>query len=216
MRIKICGITRVEDALAAEEAGADAVGLIFAERSKRRITLGQAAEISEALGPFVARVGVFVNAPIEEVFEAARTLRLSAVQLHGQESAEYAAELRPHVQVIRAVSFHAELDVKRLKDFPADAFLVDGLKPGSGERFDWGQAKRLQTLPRFILAGGLSPENVAEAVQTLNPYTVDVASGVEVSPGIKEKRKIQDFVRQARRAASAKGYTQGYSQLSTG
>ena len=178
--------------------------------------LGQAAEISGALGPFVARVGVFVNAPIEEVFEAVRTLRLSAVQLHGQESAEYAAELRPHVQVIRAVSFHTGLDVERLKDFPADAFLIDGLEPGSGEQFGWGEAKSLQTLPRFILAGGLRPENVAEAVQTLNPYAVDVASGVEVSPGIKEKRKIQDFVRRARVVASAEGYPQSYPQLSTG
>ena len=216
MRIKICGITRVEDALAAEAAGADAVGLIFAERSKRCVTLGQAAEISGALGPFVARVGVFVNAPLKEVFSVAQTLKLSAVQLHGQERAEYAAELRLYTQVIRAVSFHAELDVERLKDFPADAFLIDGLKPGSGERFDWGQAKELKALPRFILAGGLTPENVAEAVRTLHPYAVDVASGVEVSPGVKEKGKIQDFVREARRAASASGYTQSYPQLSTG
>ena len=212
MRIKICGITRVEDALAAEGAGADAVGLIFAERSKRRVTLGQAAKISGALGPFVSRVGVFVDSPLGDVVKAAQTLKLSAVQLHGQESAEYAAELHPYIQVIRAVSFSAALDVERLKDFPADAFLIDGLKPGSGERFDWGQAKGLKTLPRFILAGGLTPENVAEAVRTLRPYAVDVASGVEVSPGVKEKGKIQDFVREARRAASA----QGYPQLSTG
>ena len=216
MRIKICGITRVEDALAAEGAGADAVGLIFAERSKRRVTLGQAAEISGVLGPFVARVGVFVDAPLKEVFSVAQTLKLSAVQLHGQESADYAAELRPYIQVIRAVSFNAALDVEKLGDFPADAFLIDGLKPGSGERFDWGQAEGLGALPRFILAGGLTPENVAAAVRTLCPYAVDVASGVEVSPGIKGKGKIQDFVREARRAASAPGYTQGYPQLSTG
>ena len=216
MRIKICGITRVEDALAAEAAGADAVGLIFAERSKRRVTLGQAAEISGALGPFVARVGVFVNAPSEDVLKAAQTLKLSAAQLHGQESAAYAAELRSSIQVIRAVSFNAELDVERLKDFPADAFLIDGLKPGSGEQFDWGQAKGLGALPHFILAGGLTPENVAEAVRTLRPYAVDVASGVEVSPGVKEKGKIQDFVREARRVASASGCAQGYPQLSTG
>ena len=212
MRVKICGITRAEDALAAEEAGADAVGLIFAERSKRYLTLGRAAEISGALGPFISRIGVFVNAPLEEVLNAVQTLRLSAVQLHGQESAAYAAELRSRIQVIRAVSFHAELDVERLKDFPADAFLIDGLKPGSGERFDWEGAKSLQALPRFILAGGLTPDNVAEAVRTLDPYAVDVASGVEVSPGIKEKGKIQDFVHGARRAANP----QGYPQLSTG
>ncbi len=216
MRIKICGITRVEDALAAEAASADAIGLIFAERSKRRVTLEQAAEISGALGPFMNRVGVFVNAPLKEVFSTAQTLKLSAVQLHGQESAEYAAELRPYIQVIRAVSFHAGLDVERLQEFPADAFLIDGLKPGSGERFDWSQAKSLRGLPRFILAGGLTPENVAAAARTLNPYAVDVASGVEVQPGIKEKGKIQDFVRGAREAASVLGYEQGYPQLSTG
>ncbi len=216
MRIKICGITRVEDALAAEEAGADAVGLIFAERSKRLVTLGQAAEISSVLGPFISRVGVFVNAPLGEVLEAARTLKLAAVQLHGQESAAYAAELRPHIQVIRAVSFHAGLDVERLQDFPADAFLIDGLQPGSGERFEWSLAEHLKGLPRFILAGGLTPENVAEAVNILQPYAVDVASGVELSPGIKGKVKIQDFVRAAKRAASSRHGPQGYPQLSTG
>ena len=216
MRIKICGITRAQDALAAEEAGADAIGLIFAEKSKRRLTLGQAAEISGALDPFISRVGVFVNAPLEEVFKTAQTLKLTAVQLHGQENAKYAAELRQHVQVIRAVSFHAELDIEKLRDFPADAFLIDGLKPGSGERFDWSQAVTLRNLPRFILAGGLTPDNVAEAVRTLNPYAVDVASGVEVAPGIKEKGKIQDFVRRAREAASVLADEQGYPQLSTG
>ena len=215
MRIKICGITRVEDALAAEEAGADAVGLIFAE-SKRRVTLGRAAEISRALGPFVARVGVFVNSPLKEVFKTAQTLKLSAVQLHGQESAEYAAELRSYVQVIKAVSFHAELDMKVLQEFPADAFLIDGLRPGSGERFDWRQAASLRGLPRFVLAGGLTPDNVAEAVRILEPYAVDVASGVEASAGIKEERKIQHFVRAARRAASPQAYQQAYPQLSTG
>lgn len=216
MRVKICGITRVEDALAAEAAGADAVGLIFAERSKRYLSPERAKDISDALGPFISKVGVFVNAPLDEVLKTVQTLKLTAAQLHGQEDVDYATQLRPYIRVIKAVSFHPELDVERLKDFPADAFLVDGLKPGSGERFDWSRAENIRGLPRFILAGGLTPENVAEAVRTLAPYAVDVASGVEVSPGIKGKSEIQDFVRAAKEAANPQPYPQGYPQLSTG
>lgn len=200
MRVKICGITRIEDALAAEAAGADAVGLIFAERSKRRVTLEQAANIVAALGPFVARVGVFVDAPLGDVEEAVRTLRLSAVQLNGHEDAAYARALRPHVQVIRAVSFTPELTPKAVQAFPADAFLLDGLDPGSGEAFSWEDAGALAGLPHLILAGGLTSANVAAGIRLFRPYAVDVASGVESSAGIKGPRKIQDFVRAANTA----------------
>ncbi len=200
MRVKICGVTRTEDALAAEAAGADAIGLIFAERSKRRVTLAQAQAISAALGPFIARVGVFVDAPLSTVQEVVRVLRLAAVQLHGHEDAAYAEALRPRVRVIRAVPFTPGLSLEVLRASPADAFLLDGLSPGSGEVFSWNAASGLANTPHLILAGGLTPANVAAGIRLLRPYGVDVASGVESSAGIKDPRKIQDFVRAAKTA----------------
>ncbi len=198
MRVKICGITRPQDALAAEAAGADAVGFIFFRGSKRYVTLERALEISEALGPFIARVGVFVDAPLSYVLETARALRLTAVQLHGSEDATYAEALRQQVRVVRAVRFGPETDLAKLEQFPADALLLDGLSPGSGERFGWEDAAPLRGRPHLILAGGLTPENVALGIAELDPYGVDVASGVESSPGIKDPRKILDFVRAAK------------------
>lgn len=198
VKVKICGITRPEDALAAETAGADAIGLIFAARSKRRVTLEQAQAICTELGPFTARVGVFVDAPLDAVLETVQQLRLSAVQLHGDETADYAETVRRDVQVIRAVSFSSELDVAALSDFPADAILLDGLVPGSGEAFSWAAAAALRGFPKLILAGGLTPSNVGAGIRALEPYAVDVASGVESTVGIKNYLKIQDFVRHAK------------------
>ncbi len=198
MRVKICGITRVEDALHAEAAGADAVGFVFAPASKRFVTPARAAELSAALGPLIGRVGVFVNSPLEEVLEVAKTLRLHAVQLHGDEDAAYAARLRRDLFVVKAWSFRPELSLNTLRAFPADAILLDGLKPGGGERFDWHRAAFLGTLPRLILAGGLDPDNLKAGVAALNPYALDVSSGVEVRPGIKDPGLVQDFVRRAK------------------
>lgn len=198
VRVKICGITRVGDALAAEAAGADAVGLIFAEHSKRRVTLAQAKAISAALGPFISRVGVFVDAPLGAVQEAVQTLRLTAAQLHGHEDAAYASALRSQVRVIKAVAFTPDLTAEALQTFPADAVLLDGLTPGSGEAFSWADASALTGLPHLILAGGLTPTTVGAGIAALKPCGVDVASGVESSVGIKDPRKIQDFVRAAK------------------
>jgi len=200
MRVKICGITRPEDPVAAEEAGADAIGLIFAERSARRLTLEQAARISSALGPLMVRVGVFVDAPLTQVQQAVRALGLGAVQLHGHEDAAYAVALRGSVRVIRAVGFTPGLSLEALRRYPADAWLLDGLSPGSGEAFDWERAAFLRGFPRLILAGGLTPENVAAGIRALEPYAVDVASGVEAAPGVKDAGRIRDFLRAARQA----------------
>lgn len=200
MRVKICGITRVEDALMAERAGADAIGLIFAEGSKRRVGLEQAAAVSAALGPFIVRVGVFVDAPLAAVEAAVEAAGLQAVQLHGDEDAAYAERLMARVRVIKAVSVGAGFDASAWRGFPVHALLVDGLLPGSGERFDWERAADLRGFPRLILAGGLTPHNVAEGIRALRPYAVDVASGVESSPGIKDRTRVQDFVRAARSA----------------
>ncbi len=193
MRVKICGITRPEDALLAEKAGADAIGLIFAS-SKRRVSLAQAARILGAAGSFITRVGVFRDQPLAQVRELARILRLDAVQLHGAEDEAYALALRDEVRVIKAVSFSPLLTREGLLGFPADAILLDGSSPGSGEPFDWRWAKGLRGLPRLILAGGLTPETVEQGIRALEPYGVDVASGVEAAPGVKDAEKVRRFV----------------------
>ncbi|CAN5890645.1 phosphoribosylanthranilate isomerase [soil metagenome] len=198
MRVKICGITRVEDARCAEAAGADAVGFIFVPASKRFVTPAQAAALSAALGPFIQRVGVFVDSPLKEVLAVAKKLRLHAIQLHGSEDAAYAAAVRQDFFVIKVWSFQPDLSLDVLKAFPADAIFLDGLKPGSGESFDWTQAAFLKGLPNLILAGGLNPDNVAEGIAVFKPYAVDVSSGVELQPGIKDPNKVQDFVRRAK------------------
>lgn len=198
MRVKICGITRPQDALATEAAGADAIGLNFAPTSKRRVSLEHAEAIVAPLGPFIARVGIFVDAPQAQVLEITERLRLSAVQLHGAEDADYAAALRPAVQVIKAVRFVPGLEPAAFRDFPADALLLDGVAPGSGEAFAWEVATAWVGLPHLILAGGLTPETVAAGIRTFRPYCVDVASGVEASPGIKDPLKLQDFVSAAK------------------
>lgn len=201
MRVKICGITRPEDALASEAAGADALGLNFASFSKRFVTVEQAEAIVAPLGPFISLVGVFVDAPLDFVLETAQHLKLSAVQLHGHEDAHYALEVSAHVPVIKAVSFKVGLEPEAFADFPATALMLDGLSPGSGAAFSWTEATAWAGLPHLILAGGLTPETVAAGIRALRPYTVDVASGVEASPGIKDETKLHDFVRAAKAAS---------------
>ena len=200
VRVKICGITRPEDAVMAEEAGADAIGVIFAPGSKRRVGPVAAAAIVGAVGPLVATVGVFVDAPLDEVLAIARRLRLSAVQLHGDEPAAYAAALRGEVKVVRVLAFEPALTPESLAGYPADAFLLDARAPGSGERFDWSQARAWREHPRLILAGGLTPETVADGVRALRPYAADVASGVEASVGTKDPERVRAFVEAARGA----------------
>lgn len=206
MRVKICGVTRTQDALCAERAGADAIGLIFAEGSRRRVSLEQAAAIGAALGPFITRVGVFIDAPLEVVLEAVAAADLQAVQLHGSEDAAYAERLRERlggrVQVIKAVAVGPGFRAADWRGFPAHALLVDGLVPGSGEPFDWERASGLGEWGRLILAGGLTPENVAAGIRAFRPYGVDVASGVEAGPGIKDPARVQEFVHAARAAAT--------------
>lgn len=200
VRVKVCGITSREGALAAERAGADAVGFMFVEGSKRRITVQKAADIVSVLGPFMTKVGVFVDAPLSEVVQAVQQAGLDAVQLHGQEPADYAAHLTGITKVIKAVSFKAALTPDALADYPVAALLLDGAVPGSGTAFDWSRAKAWRHHPRLILAGGLNPGNVAEGVRQLAPYAVDVSSGVETSPGVKSEELMASFVRAARTA----------------
>ncbi len=204
LRVKVCGITRPEDALAAESAGADAIGLIFAPGSKRRVTPQVAASIVDAVGPFVTRVGVFVDADLAEVLDLVRALRLDAVQLHGGESPDYARRVRREARVVRALRFAPGLTPAAVADYPADAFLLDAQRPGSGVPFAWAEALAWRAEPRLVLAGGLDQGNVAEAVATLAPYGVDVASGVEKAPGIKDAAAVAAFVAAARAAVTAR------------
>jgi phosphoribosylanthranilate isomerase len=202
VRVKICGITDISSALAAAEAGADALGFVFAP-SPRRITPSQACRICRELPPFISRVGVFADAPLEEVRAVAEYCGLDAIQLHGSESPDYCRSLGR--RVIKAFRVGDEIDPVELSGYPADAILLDtfvaGQKGGTGQPFDWQLAAGLKLSRPLILAGGLTPENVGRAVAIVQPYGVDVSSGVEKDgqPGKKDPDKIRRFI------AAAKG-----------
>lgn len=198
VRVKICGITRAEDALVAEAAGADAIGLIFAERSVRRVELDRARAISDAVGPYLGRVGVFLDQGEVEIREAVAAARLTAVQLHGDVPDDVAASLRGDgLRVVRAMRFEEGLEPATFERRPWDAVMLDGLRPGSGTAFDWTAASAWRGWPRLILAGGLRPDTVAEAIAALRPYAVDVATGVEAAPGEKDPDAVASFVAHA-------------------
>lgn len=193
VRVKVCGVTRPEDAAMVEAAGAHAVGLVFAP-SKRQLSPEQAAAVSAALGPFVARVGVFVDEEPERVLELAALARLSALQLHGDEPPEHARRLARHYPVIKAFRLKGPPPAE-LFSYPADAYLLDGPRPGSGRAFDWDWLGDLPPGRRVIVAGGLTPENVCSLLHRYRPYGVDTSSGVESAPGVKDWRRIAAFVR---------------------
>lgn len=197
MHVKICGITRPEDALHAENAGADAVGLNFVPNTKRFITLERAREVLSVLGPFVARVGVFQNANLETVLETVNAVGLNVVQLHGQESDAFALEIERIVPVVRAVKLEPGMPFV-LPEIGA-AFLIDGPDPGSGQLADWSRLEASNLAGRrWLLAGGLTPENVAGAIERLRPWGVDLSSGVESAPGVKDPAKVTAFIRAAK------------------
>ncbi len=201
VRVKICGITRREDALAAARAGADAVGVNFWPGSKRFVEPETAAEIIAALPPFVTPVGVFVNQPRAQIVRAARVSGVALLQLHGDESPEDASGLP--LPVIKAFRADAELAPDTLARYAVAAYLVDAPSAGfggSGRTFDWTRLRGAALPAPLVLAGGLTPDNVADAVRAALPYAVDVASGVETAPGIKDEDAMRRFVAAARRA----------------
>ena len=207
LRIKICGITREEDAWAAIEAGADALGFVFVPGTPRFIEPGRAAAITRSLPPFVSRVGLFVNADPEHIRATVAEARLDTVQLHGDEPPEVGLSLLGLVRVIQAFRVQGPEMLQRLPDYrkSADAWLLDAYVPGTaggtGARFDWNLAVQARELGHpLILAGGLKPENIAEAVRQVRPFAVDVSSGVESSPGQKDAEKIRELIRSARLA----------------
>jgi phosphoribosylanthranilate isomerase len=200
-RVKICGITREQDALAAVHAGADAIGLVFYPPSPRHVTLEQAAAITRRLPPFVTVVGLFVNADADTIRESVQAGRVSLIQFHGQECPDYCAE--HGLPWLKAIRMKDDLDLDQAAaDYGgAAALLLDAYRPGvpggTGETFDWERIPS-QLASRIVLAGGLNPDNVAEAVRRVRPYAVDVSGGVEANPGIKDPDKIARFMRGVR------------------
>ena len=204
IRVKICGITNLDDALAAVEAGADALGFMFYEPSPRWVSAKGVAEIVRRLPPFVAKVGVFVDATEPDVRQAMAACALDTLQFHGRESPEFCARF-DSVKVYKAFRVQSLESIADLPRFATDAWLLDSFVPdkpgGTGVPFQWDLALEAKKLGRpVILAGGLTPENVADAVRHARPYAVDVSSGVESAPGRKDHGKMRRFVAAAREA----------------
>jgi phosphoribosylanthranilate isomerase len=200
-RVKICGITNSTDAQAAVEAGADALGFNFYGKSPRFVSLKTAAEISKQLPPFVMRVGVFVNAPEEFVLRAIGESYLTMLQFHGDEPPEFCTQFG--LMSMKAFRIRDVESLKAIPDYQTDAYLLDAFSSttpgGTGEKFNWDLAVEAQKFGKPIfLAGGLTPENVANAVRKVQPFGVDVSSGVEISPGKKDHTRVRAFIAAAK------------------
>jgi phosphoribosylanthranilate isomerase len=202
VRVKICGVTSAVDARAAVEAGADMIGINFYPRSRRFVTLERAREIVAAVPSHVWKVGVFVNATREEIESLQAALALDAIQLHGDEDPDFGRGFT--VPVVRTLALRAADDAKiGIARYAADYFLCEGdagaAYGGAGASFDWEWAK-IVPRERLVVAGGLTPENVAGAVRALRPFAVDVASGVESAPGVKDPARMAALVAHAKAA----------------
>jgi phosphoribosylanthranilate isomerase len=199
---KVCGITNPGDAREAADAGADAIGLIFA-KSPRRVGVEEAQKISIALPNGVLKVGVFVNVDPEEVLRIAREVGLDLAQLHGDETPETVAAIRgAGLPVMKAVRVRNAEALGALERYEADLFLLDAwsakARGGTGERFDWTLAKLVKGRGNIVVSGGLTPENVREAVEFFEPYGVDASSSLEERPGKKDGERVRRFVRAAK------------------
>jgi phosphoribosylanthranilate isomerase len=204
VRIKICGITNVDDALAAIEAGANLLGFNFYEKSSRYIAAAEAAKIRPQVPKKIEAVGIFVNTAPVAVSEVCKSLKLDAAQLHGDESPDDVVEIAQSVPVIKAFRVDENFRLETLREFPkAFAYLFDaaetGQYGGTGRTTDWDVARRAAHVSRIILAGGLKVENAAAAVRIVRPYGVDVASGVESKPGKKDHGRLREFIQEVRR-----------------
>ncbi|HSI79276.1 MAG TPA: phosphoribosylanthranilate isomerase [Solirubrobacterales bacterium] len=210
MRIKICGITRVEDAREAVRLGAWAVGLNHWDGSPRRCDPGVAVEIAAELRRRVEVVGVFVNAGLDELAAAAEDESLTMLQLHGDEGPAFCREAtrRTGLKVIKALRVRSAADVQAAETYRTDYHLLDahraGVPGGTGESFDWELVAGRRSSVPMILAGGLEPGNVAAAIEVASPFAVDVASGVEAEPGVKDHALMADFVERAQAAGASR------------
>ena len=207
LKIKICGITRHQDALDACDLGADVLGFNFVPSSPRYLNPYTAKDIISALPPFVTTVGIFADEELSVLNDMAQFVGLDALQLHGSEDRQYCRKVR--FPVLKAIRVGSLSDLDGMDEFNVSAYLldarVDGVLGGSGETFPWELAKDFCRLHKVFVAGGLTPDNVGEAVKTLAPYGVDTASGVESSPGIKDPVLVQRFIRAARCAGIGNG-----------
>ncbi|OQA56966.1 MAG: N-(5'-phosphoribosyl)anthranilate isomerase [Candidatus Omnitrophica bacterium ADurb.Bin277] len=199
-RIKICGNTNLENAKLAVDCGADYLGFIFVPSSKRAVTPEQARAIMDGLGGFTNTVGVFVNRPKNDVEKIAAALGLKYLQFHGEETALYCDHFtRQGYEVIKTFRVKDAMSLKRIDEYNVGAFLFDSYAPsergGTGQIFDWGIIEdKPYVHEKLFLAGGLNASNVANAIRTVQPFAVDVASGVESSPGLKDPQQLRQFI----------------------
>lgn len=197
IRTKICGMTRVEDAQFAAQLGVDAIGLIFFAGSKRCVTIAQAQTIVRAIAPFVTVVGLFVNAPAAEIEDVLAEVPLDVLQFHGDENAEFCRQFqRPYIKAVR-VQNRGDIETAAAVYTDARALLFDaavsGQYGGTGQSFDWQILPSTLVRP-WVLSGGLKPENIVSAIRQSNALAIDVCSGVEQAPGVKDKQKMQDLM----------------------
>ena len=207
LKIKICGITRLQDALDACDLGADVLGFNFVPSSPRYLNPYTAKDIITALPPFITTVGIFADEDLPVMNDMAQFMNLDALQLHGHEDARYCREVKN--PVVKAIRVESALDLEGVDEFDVSAYLLDarveGMLGGSGKTFPWELAKSICRSHKVFVAGGLTSENVGRAVQMLAPYGVDTASGVESKPGIKDPVLVERFIRAARSAAMGNG-----------
>lgn len=207
VKVKICGVTNLEDAVDALECGADMLGFNFYEKSPRYILPDAARHIISQLPDSILGIGVFVNGSVSHILEIEEIGGLNAIQLHGDETSEFVSKLRQrtNAEIIKAVRVADDFVAADVLSYGSDAILLDAYSPlergGTGESFEWNKAvDTSRYVTKLFLAGGLRPENVADAVRTVRPYAVDVASGVESAPGKKDMKKVEAFVRNAKNA----------------
>ena len=197
MKVKVCGITNKDDAGRAAYYGASALGFIFHKKSPRYVSPSRAKKIISELPPFVIPVGVFVNLSEKAINDICRFTKIRTIQLHGDESATFCKRMRKNYKVIKAFRVDELFDVNIVKKFDVDAYLFDtykeGVEGGTGETFNWSAIAGQKFDAPVILSGGLKAENVQEAISVVNPYAIDVSSGLEKTPGIKDPRKVRAF-----------------------
>jgi len=204
VRVKVCGITNLEDALAAIQLGADAIGFVFA-KSPRHVSIQEAERIIEKLPPFVNFTGLFVNANRKVVEKTIKTCKIDTLQFHGEESNGYCSYFKRTHKVVKAFRIKDKKILDLLLNYDVDGYLLDtyieGAAGGTGKIFDWNLAKRAKTLVSpVILSGGLNPGNVAQAIKKVRPYAVDVSSGIEKRPGKKDLKLMKKFIKAVRNA----------------
>jgi phosphoribosylanthranilate isomerase len=211
-KVKICGVTNLEDAVYAAECGADAIGFIFYQKSPRFIERKTAKEIIRNLPPFITPVGVFVNHDIEDVIKTVHECRLNTAQLHGDESSDYCSKIplsSPFskggvggIKVIKAIRVESENSLKKMTGYGVSAFLLDSYSEnsygGTGKTFNWELALKAKEYGRIILSGGLTKDNIKDAIEKVRPYGVDVSSGVEEMVGKKDKEKVREFIKRVK------------------